>query len=124
MNRNRFVGEQRGTRSAASVLANNAMQAEYPNNRYKCQLGKEFYHACLTRREVECMYYLLRGQTAKGTANVLGLSRRTVESYIENVKGKLCCNSKSQLVSKILESGSLPQLEFIWSLRNKSVPVY
>lgn len=53
----------------------------------------------LSRRERECLEFLLQGMTAKETAAALCLSRRTVESYFETIKKKLKCTNKGQLFS-------------------------
>jgi DNA-binding CsgD family transcriptional regulator len=37
----------------------------------------------------------------------INLSRRTIESYIENLKDKLNCHSKSELFQKCLELNSV-----------------
>jgi steroid delta-isomerase-like uncharacterized protein len=65
-------------------------------------LGMEKYlekASLLSRRERECLEFLLQGKTAKETAALLGLSHRTVESYFENIKKKLKCSNKGQLFS-------------------------
>lgn len=51
----------------------------------------------LSKRELECLHYLLMGKSAKETAASLKISHRTIESYIESMKNKLGCFSKSQL---------------------------
>src|SRR3989338_5410847 len=53
----------------------------------------------LSRRERECLEFLLQGKTAKETAAILALSHRTIESYFENIKKKLKCANKGQLFS-------------------------
>lgn len=55
--------------------------------------------------QLECLRYLARGMTAKQIAKVLGLSNRTVEFYLENIKDKFKCESKSDLISKAIEMG-------------------
>ncbi len=65
-------------------------------------LGMEKYlekASLLSRRERECLEFLLQGKTAKETAATLALSHRTVESYFENIKKKLNCSNKGQLFS-------------------------
>jgi len=52
----------------------------------------------LTTREHQCAHYLLNGMTAKEIGKQLDLSPRTIESYIENIKFKLCCRNKVQLI--------------------------
>ena len=43
----------------------------------------------LSKRETECIYYLIRGMTIKRIAQTLKLSPRTVESYIKNIKNRI-----------------------------------
>ena len=59
----------------------------------------------LSSRESECLFYLLRGNTAKQIARLLSLSPKTVEHYIENMKLKFHCQTKSELISKAIEQG-------------------
>ena len=58
----------------------------------------------LTQREAECVAYLLYGLTIRGAAKALGISHRTAEDYISNIREKLDCNSKASLIVKIMES--------------------
>ncbi len=43
----------------------------------------------LTRREAECVDQVMRGNTFVQTGETLGLSNRTVEYYLNNVKTKM-----------------------------------
>jgi len=52
----------------------------------------------LSKRERECLELFKQGRSAQATAAILGLSRRTVEHYIDNVKEKLGCYSKWDLL--------------------------
>jgi DNA-binding CsgD family transcriptional regulator len=56
----------------------------------------------LTKRQTECLSYLARGMTIKEIAYQLQLSPRTVEHYLDAIKIKLNCHSRSQLIAKIL----------------------
>lgn len=58
----------------------------------------------LSKRESECAYYLTRGMTMKLVAKAMGLSPRTVEFYIENMKDKLGCHMKSDLIARLLDA--------------------
>ena len=49
-------------------------------------------------RELDCMYELCRGKTMKGIASCFGISPRTVESHLRNIKHKLQCNYKSEII--------------------------
>lgn len=56
-----------------------------------------------TVRELECVVLLTSGNTAKMSARILGISERTVERHIENLKIKLQVHYKAELISKFLE---------------------
>lgn len=62
------------------------------------------YQCGLSKRETECLFYLLDGCTAKEIAVALHLSHRTVEGYIENMKNKLGCSTASELIVKVLQN--------------------
>jgi len=53
----------------------------------------------LSKREKQCIKYLVDGKTAKESAALLRLSPRTVEFYLENIKNKLFCVNKQQVYS-------------------------
>ena len=61
-----------------------------------CRFLKELFG--LSPRELECLELYKLGETAQSTAAILGLSQRTVESYFDNIKNKLGCSSKSELL--------------------------
>jgi DNA-binding CsgD family transcriptional regulator len=57
----------------------------------------------LTLREQEVVYQLTRGKTAKGIAITLGISYRTVEHHISNIKRKTGCLSKGELIDQYID---------------------
>ncbi|WP_232051862.1 response regulator transcription factor [Aquicella siphonis] len=59
----------------------------------------------LTKRECECVFLLVRGKTAKEMADLLLLSKRIIESYIENIKNKMNCQNKAELLVKAVSNG-------------------
>ena len=63
------------------------------------------YH--FSPRELECLFCMLRGMSAKQIGNFLGLTKRTIEFYIDNIKNKVGCSKKSQLLDLALEKGYL-----------------
>ncbi len=63
------------------------------------QNNKEYY---FSEREKEILFYLTRGKTAKETATILALSKRTIEHYIENIKLKFDVSKKSALIEKAI----------------------
>lgn len=72
----------------------------------------------LSKRELECYFYVLRGFTAKKISVVLHISARTVEVHIDNIKSKMQCTDRSELIEKGLVSGILQKvpLEIIKNL--------
>lgn len=66
--------------------------------------GRKINNVYLSKREIECLYFLARGKTAKMIAKILTLSPRTVEYYIDNIKVKLNVRSKSELIDKFIEN--------------------
>lgn len=51
----------------------------------------------LSPRELQCIGPFLKGKSAREIADHMDLSRRTVEQYLDNIKSKLGCISKSEL---------------------------
>ena len=58
----------------------------------------------LSKRESECLYLYARGKIARDIAIMLGLSRRTVEHYLDKVKTKMGVASKNELIEKFFEN--------------------
>ena len=61
----------------------------------------------LSSRQLECLFFLVRGKTAKEIARILNLSPRTAEYHIEQLKFKFSCTTKSQLITTAIEQGFL-----------------
>lgn len=57
-------------------------------------LGKDNY---LTKRELECLYWLAQGKTLEETAIILAITTRTVKAHISNIKEKFACDNQFQL---------------------------
>ncbi len=56
----------------------------------------------LTRREIETLEHLMLGLSAKQTASKMFVSTRTVEFHLNNIKEKVGCRTKIELLSKIV----------------------
>ena len=65
-------------------------------------LGPEFPGIYLTGREEECAIHLMQGNTLKEIARHLELSPRTVEFYMKNIKNKLNCRTKFQMMRALI----------------------
>ncbi|EKD77033.1 MAG: hypothetical protein ACD_42C00498G0002 [uncultured bacterium] len=74
-------------------------------------LGKKFPELYLTRREAETMFWVVQDFTLAYVAQQMTLSRRTVEFYVKNLKLKLQCRNKKELIETILQTDLLRQLE-------------
>lgn len=75
-------------------------------------LGEQYPDIYYTRRELECLHYLMKGHTITKTAEYLKLSHRTVEFYLKNMRMKVGAQSKEDLLKK-MRTVSLPSLERI-----------
>lgn len=61
----------------------------------------------LSKRQIECIYYLIKGKTMKQIAKILSLSPRTIEFYISGVRKKLNCNSRAELIEQMLQRADI-----------------
>jgi len=57
----------------------------------------------LTEKERACLYQLMKGKSTKEIADILGNSPRTIETHLENIKSKLHCYHRSQIIEKAFE---------------------
>ena len=65
-------------------------------NRYLFELnGKQQF---ISRREFDCLTYLVQGYSLKAIANALELSPRTIETYLARAQQRLNCYSKLALM--------------------------
>lgn len=76
-------------------------------------IGNSHPGVCFTKREAECMVWMLRGKTINGVAEKLKLSPRTVEFYLKNMKIKLSCRTKSDLIGAIHASDFMAGVDFL-----------
>jgi len=73
-------------------------------------LGDKFPNIYLTKREAECVFWLIQCRTISETGLKMGLSPRTVEFYIRNLKLKLDCKNKRELLKTIVLTTLFEQL--------------
>lgn len=69
------------------------------------QVKKYFLNeeVALSAKELDCAILLLQGKTSKEIAKLLGNSPRTIEVHLNNMKLKLGCCNKSELMSKLFK---------------------
>ena len=65
--------------------------------------------------EEECFYLLFLGKTAKEIARPLNISSRTVEVYLNNIRLRLGCYMRAEVIARILSNKENKQaiLKFI-----------
>jgi len=56
----------------------------------------------ISKRELDCIKYLIKSYSYKEIAQALNLSPRTVETYINSLKDKLGCANKWELIELVL----------------------
>jgi DNA-binding CsgD family transcriptional regulator len=66
-------------------------------------IEKEKNSTNLTDRQISCLTHLIKGKSHKQIAKELHLSPRTVEHYLDAIKLKLNCYTRSELISKSLQ---------------------
>jgi DNA-binding NarL/FixJ family response regulator len=59
----------------------------------------------LNDREVEALTWVARGKTSVEIAQILGLSKRTVDFHIDNARGKLGAATRTEAVIKAADGG-------------------
>ncbi len=90
------------------VLQNNSIRF-YEQKGYLVEESPPTQFA-LSPRLSECLFFLIRGDSAKDIAVRLGISSRTVECYIDQLKINWNCNSKSELIQKALSLGYMNKI--------------
>lgn len=73
-------------------------------NRYAIRSTKTNGDVLVSHREMQCAYHLFMGRTVKEISNILSLSPRTVEIYVNNLKLKLNFRKRSELIEILLEN--------------------
>lgn len=65
-------------------------------------INKDVSKIKLSAKELEILYYILLGKTAKEISSLIFRSLRTIEKHIENIKWKSDSPSKSVLIQKFI----------------------
>jgi DNA-binding CsgD family transcriptional regulator len=86
-----------------------------------CEIVDCYEELNLTAKESECLYFIVRGRSSKMIGELLHRSPRTVETHIINMKEKLSCTSRADLVDTAFAYGVLNQIPR--SLVTKILPI-
>lgn len=71
------------------------------------QISELMVQEDLSPREMDCLFYLLRSKSAKEIAQRLNVSHRTVEWHLSNIRLKLQCRNKNELIENAVSKGYL-----------------
>lgn len=91
------------TNAASKASKVQASSADSILEESRVYLGSEYPKMYFTPREIDCAKELLTGKTIKEIGHTLGLSPRSIEYYIKNMRYKLSAHSKRELV-RILQT--------------------
>lgn len=81
-------------------------------------LSKNCY---LTTKEMLCIDSLIKGNSAKASADLLHLTKRTYEAHMANIRSKLNVHNNIQVVSSLREHGVIDALKLICNELSKNV---
>ncbi|RDI37580.1 PAS and helix-turn-helix domain-containing protein [Aquicella lusitana] len=70
---------------------------------YPIRSEKKVCHIYLSSRENEILRHAVRGKSARMIAELLKISKRTVEQHLENIKTKMEVSSKAELIEKAID---------------------
>ncbi len=82
-----------------------------PRVRKEYGLGQQYLNVHFSQREADCMVLLLEGMLVREVAEELGLSVRTAEYYVLNMRAKLGCQTKVELLDVVAKSDFVALLE-------------
>ena len=80
---------------------------------FKEPISVENGSVLLSNREREVAFNILQGKTALEIAEKLIISRKTVERHIENMKRKLHCSNKAELIKRLLILEKMPITQYL-----------
>jgi DNA-binding CsgD family transcriptional regulator len=73
-------------------------------------LGKNYPDLYFSHQEARCVLYFLKGLTEKEIGELTHLSPRTIDFYVRNIYAKILCNTKEELLKKIVETDFISYL--------------
>ncbi|MDX1901289.1 MAG: LuxR C-terminal-related transcriptional regulator [Gammaproteobacteria bacterium] len=84
-----------------SIENNEAKLSELPAN------NQMNHKTQLTARQLDVLYYLVKGLTIKQIARTMTLSAKTVEHYLEIIREKLNCLNRAELITKAFQISAI-----------------
>jgi DNA-binding CsgD family transcriptional regulator len=89
------------------VVESQCPKVNYYSHKVRSQkyyLKSPYEHVYLTPRELQTVLQLMQHKTMREAAKQLDLSHRTVEFYLKNIKKKLGCFKKNNLMQILYET--------------------
>lgn len=106
-----FFYTNRGRLDDVFYLSTALMDLKKRSRRRNYFLDHPFENVYLTPREAETAFWIVQDYTLAATAEKMSLSSRTIEFYVKNMRAKLLCANKKEMIEKILQTNLLQQLE-------------
>lgn len=76
----------------------------------KPYIQEKFPTVNLSTKDIECIYYILRGRSSKVIANYYHCSCRTIEARLDTLKAKFECPTKQMFIEKLAELGFMSMI--------------
>lgn len=105
---------------AALIKSDKKYHSNSRNIERSYTIGPKTNKKQLTERELDCVFYLMRGNTRKQIAQLLNISHRTVESHLEQIRIKLKCSYRSGIIDYCLAEGLLNYIPRSFFVKNVS----
>jgi DNA-binding CsgD family transcriptional regulator len=74
---------------------------------YSYTIKDSYPYSSLGKNESLCLFYIMRGKSNREIGKLLNLSHRTIEGKVSNIKEKLECQSRAELIEKSITNGYL-----------------
>lgn len=93
---------------SCNKTTNTATNSNKSRESKRVYLGDQYPDVYLTTRQAECVYYLMLYRRRKYIAEQLGISIRTVDCYLNEVKAKINSHNLRELLSTIRKTDFTP----------------
>ena len=74
--------------------------------------------AKLNKREQECLYHFIYGKSVNRIATKMNVEKSTVESFLDNIKMKLNCGTRSNIIDTAIDLGYMQRVPTNMSMLN------
>ncbi len=71
----------------------------------------------LSRRQAQCMAYFVKGYTNAEVAEILHLSVRTIDAYVIDMRKKMSCRSKKEMIKYVIETTFMNDVDKLTNIK-------